>query len=838
MGNVCLKKQISSRGFSYLEQLSMKQIMAQQETCELISNAEVAPARLPLEDSLYAFFEALPQAVWFVREGIILAANPSAQELYGGSKEITGTPASRWLLQSGPDETACGMRPDGVALSLTVKVSRLELADGPVQVFFLTAVSSRASDLAFRKMVENADEIIYETDIEGRFNYISPAVTKWLGWQPEEIIGKLHRDFLPPANSAKAQARLQLALSGAKQLQTYQWPGKDGSLRWLQVCTTPVVVEGKVVGLHGAARDITELKQNEEEIRASRERYRAFIAQSSVSIFRYELERPVPIDLPVVEQGRRILEQGAFAECNLAMAQRFHTTPASLTGRGLADILNVTPEYYDICHHFIASGYHLTNLEVFSHSSNGWLLNNFIGIVENGCLTRVWGTQRDITKQKQAEEALHKSEQRLELALRSSELALWDLDVATKDMYVNEQWFRQLGYEPDAADSILTFWRAHLHPDDKERVMKNYEALLAGETRSYNAEHRMRNKQGQWLWLAVQARIVEFSEDGKPLRIIGVNGDITERKKREEQLQQSAKMEAIGRLASGVAHDFNNLLTIIKGYADISLQDLPATDPLHSRVREISQAAVRAAELTQQLLTFSRNQELLPQVLNLNTIVSRVKNMLRRLIGTDIILNMTLEPDLPNINADPHQIERVLFNLVVNARDAMPQGGCITISTANAETGQSQAVSNKLNASPNQSYIMLSVRDTGHGMDVETQQRIFEPFFTTKERGQGTGLGLATVYGIIQQSGGDVTCQSLVGQGTSFNICLPVVTTPATASVAKEPDGSLIQRSRETISLAEDETVRAASTRPQQVAADISGGRGQRGTRDFQPVAF
>ena len=368
--------------------------------------------------------------------------------------------------------------------------------------------------------------------------------------------------------------------------------------------------------------------------------------------------------------------------------------------------------------------------------------------------------------------------------------------------------------------------------------MRNYEALLAGETRSYNAEHRMRNKQGQWLWLAVQARIVEFSEDGKPLRIIGVNGDITERKKREEQLRQSAKMEAIGRLASGVAHDFNNLLTIIKGYADISLPELPATDPLHSRIREISQAAVRAAELTQQLLTFSRNQELLPQVLNLNTIVSHVKNMLRRLIGADVTLNMALEPDLREINADPHQIERVLFNLVVNARDAMPQGGCVTISTANAETGQAQAVSNKLNASPNQSYIMLSVSDTGHGMDAETQQHIFEPFFTTKERGEGTGLGLATVYGIIQQSGGDVTCQSMVGHGTSFNLYLPVVTTPAATSIAKESDGSLIQRSRETISLAEDEKVRAASDRPQPVAADIGGGRGQRGPRDFQPVAF
>jgi CheY-like chemotaxis protein len=251
--------------------------------------------------------------------------------------------------------------------------------------------------------------------------------------------------------------------------------------------------------------------------------------------------------------------------------------------------------------------------------------------------------------------------------------------------------------------------------------------------------------------------------------------DITERKNIEAQLLQAQKMESIGRLAGGVAHDFNNLLTVINGYADFVLRRLSADDQVYPQVKEIRSAGDRAAELTQQLLAFSRKQVLQPKVLNLNDIVRDSDKMLRRLIGEDIELVCVLDPSARFVEADPGQLNQVIVNLAVNARDAMPGGGKLIIETANSE----QEVS-------------LTVRDTGHGMEAGTLEHIFEPFFTTKGVGKGTGLGLATVYGIVRQSAGHISVQSEVGSGTTFTIRLPASEgdTPRNASDKPQPGGS------------------------------------------------
>ncbi len=281
-----------------------------------------------------------------------------------------------------------------------------------------------------------------------------------------------------------------------------------------------------------------------------------------------------------------------------------------------------------------------------------------------------------------------------------------------------------------------------------------------------------------------------------------VMGDVTERRKLEEQFRQAQKMEAVGRLAGGIAHDFNNLLTIITGYSQLLLERLKSDDAQCGPVNEIKHAADRAAALTRQLLAFSRRQVLAPQVLDLNHVVANMDKMLRRLIGEDIELVTVCKEGLGRVKADPGQLEQVIMNLAVNSRDAMPRGGKLTIETANVELGEAY-VRNHAAVNPGR-YVMLAVSDTGHGMDAETQARIFEPFFTTKEQGKGTGLGLATVYGIVKQSGGNIWVYSEPGRGATFKIYFPRAEEVA-KFVEPPPTRDSAPRGSETILLVEDE---------------------------------
>jgi nitrogen-specific signal transduction histidine kinase len=278
--------------------------------------------------------------------------------------------------------------------------------------------------------------------------------------------------------------------------------------------------------------------------------------------------------------------------------------------------------------------------------------------------------------------------------------------------------------------------------------------------------------------------------------------DISQRKVLEEQLRQAQKLEAIGTLAGGVAHDFNNLLTIISGYSDFLISRFPPDDPTKAMLKEIQKAGERAASLTRQLLAFSRKQILEPKILNINAVVSDTEKMLRRLIGEDIAFTTVLEPTLGPVKADPGQIEQVIMNLVVNARDAMPQGGKLTIETAVVEL-DGQYAQRHAEVTPGK-YVVLAVSDTGCGMDDKTKAHIFEPFFTTKGPGKGTGLGLATVYGIVKQSGGHVWVYSEVGKGSSFKIYLPFIREKA-SSGSSLPGSSKVPLGTETILLAEDE---------------------------------
>ena len=303
------------------------------------------------------------------------------------------------------------------------------------------------------------------------------------------------------------------------------------------------------------------------------------------------------------------------------------------------------------------------------------------------------------------------------------------------------------------------------------------------------------------IWIVLNVHAVR-DQGGSILYCDGSIEDITERKLLEEQLMQSQKMEAVGQLAGGVAHDFNNMLTAINGYSELVFQKLRAGDPLRRDIIEIRKAGERAASLTRQLLAFSRKQVLQPKVIGLNSVVAEMEKMLRRLIGEDIELRTVLRAELGSIKADPGQIEQVIMNLAVNARDAMPDGGTLTIETQRVDLDEEYARQHvSVKSGP---YIMMAVSDTGSGMDEQTQKRIFEPFFTTKRTGEGTGLGLSTVYGIVKQSGGNIWVYSEVGRGTTFKIYLPRIDKSAQEYKRRyEPDGFL--KGTETILLAEDE---------------------------------
>lgn len=371
------------------------------------------------------------------------------------------------------------------------------------------------------------------------------------------------------------------------------------------------------------------------------------------------------------------------------------------------------------------------------------------------------------------------------------------IDAGGQRLYSSPSYQKLLGYS--AAELASTSFYDQIHPEDKEVVIAAItQARKSGTGR--RLEYRVLHKNGNPLTVESTVSIVKNHDTVEKLVIL--NRDITDRKQLEGQLYLSQKLEAIGRLSGGIAHDFNNLLGVIIGYSEALQRQIGEKHSFREAVDEIHKAGKRAAVLTQQLLAFSRKQVLEPKVLDLNAVVSDVDRMLRRLIGEDIELKISLANGLGLVKADPGQIDQVIFNLAVNSRDAMPDGGKLTLETSNAELDQDDV--NQFRYVVPGSYVLLKVSDTGCGMDAELQSHIFEPFFTTKEPGKGTGLGLATVYGIVKQSGGYIWVDSEVGRGTTFKIYLPRVDEPRDVTLP-EHRASKYARSPQTVLLVEDE---------------------------------
>jgi len=418
----------------------------------------------------------------------------------------------------------------------------------------------------------------------------------------------------------------------------------------------------------------------------------------------------------------------------------------------------------------------------------------------------VLGIARDITERKQVEMALRKSEERFRIAAQSTSDLIYERDYQTGLGEFYGDIDGKQGYTRGEFPRSLIGWWENIHPEDLPRVMEAMKKLIqSGE--QFCESYRLRKKDGTYIEWFDRASLV-MSELGDPEKWVGAAANITELKRAEEekakleaQLYQSQKLEAIGKLAGGVAHDFNNLLTGIQGYTELIMQAVPQNDPMQDDLSEILKAASQAASLTKQLLGFSRNQVIAPKIVDLNGLISFSRKMLSRVIGEDIQLEFIPGMDLGSIKVDPNQIDQILINLTVNARDAMPNGGKLIIKTSNFTLDEncfelySEAEAGK--------YAILTVMDSGCGMDDKTKSRIFEPFFTTKEKGKGTGLGLSTVYGIVKQNKGFINVQSDPGIGTSFNIFIPCAEGEP-VSIMK-PTVNALPKCEETVLVVEDE---------------------------------
>ncbi len=377
-----------------------------------------------------------------------------------------------------------------------------------------------------------------------------------------------------------------------------------------------------------------------------------------------------------------------------------------------------------------------------------------------------------------AEEALRENENRLQLAVRGGNLGTWDWDIPSGRVAYNDRWAEMLGYSLGEIEQNVSGWERLLHPDDRLRNQPVLEASLRGDTASWSWEQRLLHKDGHWVWVLGSGAVVSRNPDGTALRAAGTHLDITERKQAEEarakleaQLLQSRKMESVGRLAGGVAHDFNNMLGVILGHAALALEEVDPASPLHADLKEVERAARRSADLTRQLLAFARKQTIKPVALDLNPTVSGMLKMLRRLLGEDINLTWRPGAGLWLTKVDPSQFEQVLVNLCVNARDAITGVGQLIIETGNVTIDEAYCGTHP-DAAPGE-FIKLVVSDDGRGMDRETLSHLFEPFFTTKVMGKGTGLGLATIYGIVKQSAGFINVYSEPGSGSTFTVYLP-----------------------------------------------------------------
>ncbi len=622
------------------------------------------------------------------------------------------------------------------------------------------------------------------SDLSSRYLMINSAGARILGRRVQEIVGKDDTELFPSGVARQIMARDRRVIESG-QTRTYEESGITGGPGVHLATLGPYRdASGGIIGLLGISRDITDHNRAEQ-------RFRSLVQSSSDLIITIDAGGVMRYVSPSAERvlgygAEHLPAQNIFAYVHPPDLDRFR----AFFSRILRKPCFSAEEGY----RFRRSDGSWADLWVVG--TNLLHDSNIQGIVVN-C--------RDVSAQTRAEKARVEAETRYRTLVEQLATITYiaKLGLHGEWLYVSPQIEAILGFSPSEWLSEPGLWVSRVHPDDRRLVEETEEATFSGKP--FRAEYRMFRRDGKVIWVNDTAAVVHDS-DGNTL-LHGVMVDVSERKQLETQLRQAQKMQAVGRLAGGIAHDFNNLLTVITGYAHSLLErDHPAEDEVRRSAERIGSAAARAAALTRQLLAFGRRQMLEPRVLNLNFVIADMDKIMRRLVTENIEIVTKLGANLGSVKADPAQIEQVILNLVINARDAMPEGGVLTVETANFELDRGYADEHStVRRGP---YVMLAVSDTGMGMDADTQARIFEPFFTTKEMGKGTGLGLSTVYGIVEQSEGYIWVYSEPGRGSSFKTYLPRVDQAAQAVLKPTIELSAIHGTEKILLVEDDRMVR------------------------------
>lgn len=646
----------------------------------------------------------------------------------------------------------------------------------------------RESEEKFRSIVETTNEWVWEMELSGHSVYSNPAVEFILGYSPEEITSQNNFALMHEEDRRKVE-EMWPSLTSEKRGWTgliVRWRHRNGQYRYLESNAVPILnSSGELTGYRGSDRDITERLQAEEGLRRAEE-YRNLFRLANDPIIVFEPEGEVVLDV------------------NDKACEVYGIPRDSFIGMSLKQISqNVAKGEIQLKRLLEVGTYQ--EFESVQFRSDGTAINLLINasVIEYQGRVAVLSMNRDVTERKQAEYKLENSVSIIRATLEATADAILVVSNSGEVVTCNQKFLQMWQIADEEALVSGDQWMQQYALNQvktPDAFLLEVETLLADP----DAES----------WSSIEFRDGRVIEQySQPQRINGQTvgrvwsfRDLSDRKNLEEQLRQSQKLEAVGQLAGGIAHDFNNLLTAIIGYSELTVSEVERDSYLHQSILEIRKAGERAASLTRQLLAFSRRQVMQPRVLDLNDVVVEMNRMLRRLIGENIDLVTALDPDLGRVKADPGQIEQVIINLVVNARDAMPKGGKVVIELSNVYLDKDYA-GRHVSIQPGW-YAMLAVSDTGCGMTAEVQKRVFEPFFTTKEVGKGTGLGLSTVFGIVKQSGGSIWVYSEIGKGTTFKVYLPLIER-VTDKIEVEGERKKVIGGTESILLVEDEeTVR------------------------------
>jgi len=671
----------------------------------------------------------------------------------------------------------------------------------------------------FEQIIENAPEAVSIVDEDDFILRVNREFTRLFGFTTTEAAGKsLDKLIVPPDRYAETAWITQNVKTGVNLSLETRRQRKDGSLVEVLLSTAPVMLNGKRIGGYASYRDISEQKRAEElnaalYAIAARSQSAEDLQQFYASIHNIvgQMMYARNFYIAIYDPQSQLLSFPYFVD------EEDPTPEPKRLGRGLTefvlrtgDPLLATPTVFD---DLVKRG----EVELIGAPSVDWLgvplksgANTIGALVVQSYTKNVRFGERDreilkfVSQQlataiehKRYEEALRRSEARYRSLILSAVFGIYRSTLSGRFLDVNPALITMLGYS--SVEEVLALdarREVYLNPQEIDRLTDEYQ-----RTSSLNGvEVQWKHKHGHTITVRLSGRAASLPDEPEEVLEL-IAEDITERRQLEEQFRQAQKMEAVGRLAGGVAHDFNNLLMVINGYTEVLLDQLAPSGEMHSKVQSIQQAADRAATLTRQLLAFSRKQVLELKVIDVNAVIGDMERLLRPLIGENIELVTRLSSDAGRTRADAGQLEQVIMNLVVNAKDSMPEGGRITIRSMNVSIRQN--VGEHRFIQPGR-YAVLAVADTGHGMDKETQSRIFEPFFTTKEKGKGTGLGLSTVYGIVKQSNGYVFAESQIGSGTTFYVYLPrVEESLADQSPVATPEGE--KGGCETVLLVEDE---------------------------------